>query len=383
LEEETIPALTKSRNGFFIFGHKKNTDRVTLSDIAQYRLHQQQIAESCFTTPQQVVSWMIAMQAQEFAMAKWAIGLRAVGLTDAMVEKSFNEGEILRTHLMRPTWHFVSPEDIRWLLALTAPRVHALNAFYYRRAGLDTKLFKRTGKLMVKALEGGKHLTRTALQAVFEASNIKAQGETLGCIMMHAELEGLICSGPRQGKQFTYALLEERVPAAKKLTRKEALVAFVQRYFQSRGPASLQDFSYWSGLTLKDAKEGASALPASFSHATIKGVDFIFQDKDFEKQNNLNATFLMPDYDEYGMGYKDRNALLNPKQPVTGSTAYSHWLVIDGMISGTWTRAEKNKKIIAETHPSGKISKQKQQMIVSAAKRYNAFMNNEHDKFSR
>jgi hypothetical protein len=351
---------------------------MTIRDIARIRLLHQQLATTNFTTPQQVVSWMIAQQAQEYSMAKWAIGLRAKNLTDVIVEKAFNEGAILRIHLMRPTWHFVAPADIRWLLALTAPRVHALSAFYYRRAELDAKLFSKTQALITKALEGGKHLTRSALQSEFAKAKIKAEGERLSYIMMQAELEGLICSGPRQGKQFTYALLEERVAPVQKLSRAEALAAFVQRYFTSRGPATLQDFSYWSGLTLKDAKEGASALPSSFLHETINGEEYIFLEPDWKEKNNYITTFLMPDYDEYGMSYKNRSALSDPNfPPIEGSAVYSHWVVLDGRIAGTWTRTEKNKKIFVEANALIKLSKLKEKEVVTATKRCAAFFNNE------
>jgi len=351
---------------------------MTTRDIVRFRLLHQQLAASNFNTPQQVVSWMIAQQAQEYSMSKWAIGLRAKNITDAIVEKAFNEGAILRTHLMRPTWHFVAPSDIRWLLALTAPRIHALSVFYYRRADLDAKLFSKTQALILKALEGGKHLTRSAIQSEFAKAKIKAEGERLSYIMMQAELEGLICSGPRHGKQFTYALLEERVTPVKKLLRAEALVAFVQRYFTSRGPATLQDFSYWSGLPLKDAKEGASALPSSFLHETINGEEYIFLEPDWKEKNNYITTFLMPDYDEYGMSYKNRSALSEPDLPlIKGSTVYSHWLVINGRIAGTWNRIERNKKIDVETKSSIKLSKLKELEVTKAAKRYAAFFNNE------
>jgi len=351
---------------------------MTIRDIARFRLLNQQLAAPIFSTPQQVVSWMIAQQAQEYTMAKWAIGLRAKNLTDSIVEKAFNEGAILRTHLMRPTWHFVAPADIRWLLALTAPRVHALSAFYYRRAELDAKLFSKTQSLMIKALEGGRHLTRSALQSEFAKAKIKAEGERLSYIMMQAELEGLVCSGPRQGKQFTYALLEERVAPVKTLSRAEALTEFVRRYFTSRGPATLQDFSYWSGLTLKDAKEGASALPSSFLYEKINGEDYIFLELEWKEKKNNITTFLMPDYDEYGMSYKNRSALMHPEfPPIEDSAVYSHWLVVDGRIAGDWSRTEKNKKIVAETRSSIKISKLKEKEVVKAANRYNAFFNNE------
>ena len=221
---------------------------MTNAEIIRYRLTNQQIANTNFKTPQQIVEWMIAMQAQEYAMAKWAIGLRLPGSVEDDIEKAFTKGEILRTHLMRPTWHFVAPADIRWLLALTAPRVHAVNAFMYRQSELDTKLFKRSNDTIEKALSGGKQLTREQLKAALERKKIKADGFRLAYLLMKAELDGIICSGARQGNQFTYALLEERVAPAKPVQRKEALAAFTQRYFASRGPATIKDFATWSGL---------------------------------------------------------------------------------------------------------------------------------------
>jgi hypothetical protein len=122
------------------------------------RLFNQQIAETHFTKPEEIVTWLGAMQAQEYAMSKWSIGMRIPSLKDADVEKAFNEGAILRTHVLRPTWHFVTPADIRWILALSAPRVHVFNAFAYRYAGLNKKIFKKCNDVLAKSLQGGKFL---------------------------------------------------------------------------------------------------------------------------------------------------------------------------------------------------------------------------------
>lgn len=129
------------------------------AEIINYRLINQQIAETKFKKPHEITGWLAAMQAQDFAMAKWAIGLRLAELNDDDVENAFNNGTILRTHLLRPTWHFVTPADIRWMLALTAPRVNAVNAYYYRKLELDIKVFKRSNDKLAKTLQGGKHLT--------------------------------------------------------------------------------------------------------------------------------------------------------------------------------------------------------------------------------
>lgn len=346
---------------------------MTLTDIARFRLLNQSIATHPFQNAHEVVNAMVAMQAQEFTMAKWAIGLRAEKLSNQLVEDSFNNGEILRTHVMRPTWHFVSPQDIRWLLELTSPRVHALSAFYYRRANLDAKIFIKTEKIFQKALASKNYLTRTTLQSILEKEKITAAGERLSYIMIHAELEGLICSGPREGKQFTYALMDERVPPVKKLHRNEALNKFVERYFATRGPATVQDFANWTGLTLTDAKKGAAALPSSFEKITVNKDEYYFLPTKWEENKKYITSFLMPDYDEYGMSYKNRSALQYTGSPIKGSTVYSHWLVIDGIIRGTWSKKETTKNVMVEPIITGTLSQKKMTEVKSACKRYEKF----------
>jgi hypothetical protein len=189
-------------------------------DIAHQRLINQHIAAAPFEKPSDVVNWLVAVQAQDYFGAKWALGLRLQDAHDAEIDRAFNAGSILRTHVMRPTWHFVMPTDIRWLLALTAPRVHAVNAHRYRELELDDATLKRSRKVLTKALQGEKQLTRDELRDALQAAKIAADGQRLAYIVMAAELDGLICSGARRGKQFTYALLDERVPPARPETRR-------------------------------------------------------------------------------------------------------------------------------------------------------------------
>jgi hypothetical protein len=348
---------------------------MTTAEIIRNRLFNQYIAIPEFTDAPQVVAWLGAMQAQEFAMAKWAIGLRMKKATESTIDKAFNEGAILRTHLLRPTWHFVAPGDIRWLLALTSPRIHALSAYYYRQAELDTKMLRKTNELLAKMLEGGKYLTRAELQAGLEKKKIRSSGLRLGYIMMYAELEAVICSGPRKGKQFTYALLEERVAPAKNLTRHEALATLVLRYFSSRGPATLQDFVVWSGLTMKDARDGAATLPSSFHREKIVDKEYIFIPRDDNTGQKIQSTFLMPDYDEYGMGYKDRSAIFTPKEDRSENPIFNHSIVIDGKIAGTWQRSVIKDKVKAEAMPFIELSVNRQSQLQRAIKKYEKFFN--------
>lgn len=344
-------------------------------NIIEHRLANQKITEPTFAKPQQVVSHMLAMQAQEYAIAKWAIGMRGSSITEVDVEKALTDGHILRTHVMRPTWHFVAPEDIRWLLQLTAPRIFASYGAMLKKMDLDEKVFKRSNNVIAKTLEGGQFLNRAALKAALQKAKIDT-GDTvkLSSLVMRAELDGIICSGPREGKQFTYALLDERVPAPKKtFTKEEALTEIARRYFSTRGPATIHDFVWWSGLTVKEAREGVGYLPSKFTRETIDGKEYIFLDQQPPKLNQ-NATFLMADYDEYGISYKDRSAaasLVKPKEPVS---PYSHMLVVEGRLAGTWKAIDKKGTIEVGTSTFTHLNKTQQQAVNKAIKRYKEFI---------
>lgn len=239
---------------------------LTKLEIAHRRLFNQQLTQPTFNNPADLVQWLGAVQAQDYAAAKWAVGQRLTGATDALIEQAVAAGAIIRTHILRPTWHFVAPADIRWLLALTAPRVNSLNAHYYRKLELDEAIFRQTNTVLEKALQGGKQLTRPELVAVLRQAGIEAEDLLrFGLIIMRAELDGVICSGARQGNQMTYALLEERVPPAPTLGREEALAEFARRYFTGHGPATLPDFVWWSGLTTTDARAGLKMAGAQLS----------------------------------------------------------------------------------------------------------------------
>ncbi len=361
---------------------------MTTADIARQRLFNHQIAESKFKKPHEIVKWMGAMQAQDFAMAKWAIGLRLPKLNDNDIEMAFNEGTILRTHILRPTWHFVTPADIRWMLALSAPRVNALNAYWYRKFELDIGIFKRSDDILAKTLQGGKQLTRATLNSALLQAKIVADGLRLSYIFMRAELDGIICSGAREGKQFTYALLDEKVPPSPSnlsvaFDREQALAELTRRYFASRGPATLQDFVYWSGLTMKDAKAGAAILRPKLLQKSIEGQDYQFVPSQNQNKSNparrsgsLQTTFLLPDYDEYGISYKNRSALIgsgNSFDVLGPNHHYNHMIIIDGVISGTWQRRIKNNTIVVETAFPKLISKTKKLEVAKAVKRYGLF----------
>lgn len=351
---------------------------MTNAEIRGQRQLNQRIIDTDLKTPLEVVSWMGAMQAQEYAMAKWAIGLRSDGLSDSDIETVFNNGEILRTHILRPTWHFVAPANIRWMLELTAPRVHQVNSYMYRKMNYDSAFLNKTNDMLAKALEGKNHLTRTELQEILLQNEIHADGVGLSCIMMHAELDGIICSGPRKGKQFTYALLDERVPAVASITRQEALYKLSLCYFTSRSPATLQDFVTWSGLTMKDAREGVASLPDFFVKEVIDNQEYKILPNKKSNPDKLQPTFLMPDYDEYGMGYKNRDAIILAKTKSSLDAAVNsgnyHMIVIEGVIAGTWKKVVKGKKLSVETFPFFALNGIQQQALKKAEDRFMEFV---------
>lgn len=304
-------------------------------------------------------------------MSKWAIALRLAGKAhDADVEQAFNAGKILRTHVMRPTWHFVAPADIRWLLALTAPRVHAASRYMYRQLELDAPVFKRSERVLHRALQAGQFLTRTALQTELARAGVKASGPRLGYIMMHAELEGLLCSGPREGLQFTYALLDSRAPRARTLSREAALEELSRRYFASRGPATAQDFACWSGLTLTDARAGFESLGTDFARETIGGRVHAYRPPGPGVRSATGFAFLMPDYDEYVMSYKDRSALHSTKKL---ALAYNRMIVVDGQIVGSWRRSFAGDSISIETDYRVAPANTKARVLARATRRFVAF----------
>lgn len=296
------------------------------------RLRRQRLVGTTFTTPAEVVGWMGAVQAQEYAVAGWALALRARGLTSAAVEGALADGTIVRTHVLRPTWHFVAPGDLRWMLALTGPRIRRLMRSYDARLELTDRVYGRARDVVGRALEGGRTLTRVELGAALARARIVASGQRLAHLMMDAELAAVVCSGPQRGHQFTYALVDERVPSAPTLDRDEALAALAVRYFRSHGPATIRDFSWWSGLTIGDARR---AVAAARLHGDVLATPP-------EAATKPGAHFLLPIYDEYVIAYRDRDVVLDPAYArnlgvVTPGT-YPNALVLDGRVAGSWKR---------------------------------------------
>jgi hypothetical protein len=349
-------------------------------DIARRRLHNQLITQPTNDAPGDVVQWLGAVQAQDYAAAKWAVGLRGHGMIDEAIEQAFASGALLRTHVMRPTWHFVSPADIRWMLALTAPRVHTVNASWYRKLELDDALFRYSNTVLAKALQGGKHLTRPELVSVLKLAGI-ATGDILRFtyILIHAELDGIVCSGARRGKQFTYALLDERAPQARTLERDEALAEFARRYFTSHGPATVQDFVWWSGLTTAGVRAGLEMVKSQLTHEVVDGQTYWFSPSPPPAKDLSQTAYLLPNFDEYIVGYTDRSAMFDTshthKLDPLGNILFSHTMVLNGRIVGTWKRTIKKNTVVIEANPFTPLSEAETRAFTSSANHYGAFLN--------
>jgi hypothetical protein len=344
-------------------------------DIVRQRLRNQRLASPDFQAPGEVVAWLGAVQSQDFPGAKWALGQRARGVTDADVNDAFDAGAILRTHLLRPTWHFVAPADIRWMLALTGPRVNARNGPRYRALDLDARLLARSRAAIARALEGGRQLTRPELATVLRRARIDCQGVRLAHIMMNAELEGVIVSGARRDRQFTYALLSDRAPQARARDRDEALADLTRRYFASHGPATLRDYVWWSGLTMGDARAGVAMLNKTLVAEVVDGLRYWYAPSGKAGRGRAARAYLLPNYDEYLVAHQDRGCVIDrPRPAARGALEYPHQLVVDGKVRGSWKRMVADTSARAEVRPYRTLDSDERDAVAAAADRYSRFL---------
>ena len=345
---------------------------MTEKELIYLRVANQRMVGAGAGTPEELVRWMGCIQAQDFGQAKWAIGVRGAAESEADVDAAFNEGRILRTHVLRPTWHFVLPSDIRWMLRLSAPRIRQFSQPYYKRLGLDAGVFKRTRKVLEKELRDGMPLTRVEIASVFRKAKINTDDIRMNFLLMDAELEGLVCSGPRKGRQFTYALLEERAAMAPVPSPEEAVGELAARYFMSRGPASLGDFAWWSGLTVGQAGKGLEMVKGWLERAVMEGKEYWF----FRGGGGgavAPRALLLPAFDEYTVAYKDRAYVLPGEYEKGSSFGLKPVVVVNGRVAGVWKREVKSGKCVVEVTLFGKVGKAVETAVRREAGRYAGF----------
>ncbi|MBS1533139.1 MAG: AlkZ family DNA glycosylase [Bacteroidetes bacterium] len=345
-------------------------------DINSLRLQNQHLAGPRFTDPADVVRYLGAVQSQDYNGAVWALGQRLKGANADSIDKAFAKGDIIRTHVLRPTWHFVAPEDVRWMLDLTAKRIRMHTATRLRFFELNDAIFAKCAHIITRLLEGGKQLPRTDIAVALRQGGIATDEQRFIHIMMELELQQLICSGGREGKHLTYALLDERVPRLATMDTDEALAKLAERYFTSHGPATLQDFAWWSGLTQEECRIGLETVKSGLEMVG-SGSTVYWMNGGTGNTAKPSGVLLLPNYDEYIVSYKDRSSSIDAKhidKADPRGTLFNNTVIVNGRIAGIWKRELKKDTVTVQVTPFKPFSKAAGSALMSAAKRYAKFL---------
>lgn len=349
---------------------------MTLSETSKLRIINQQVAEAFFTKAKELVAWMGAVQAQDYSMAKWAIGLRLQNSTDEEIEAAYNRGEILRTHLMRPTWHFVSVDDIYWMLELTSPQIKSLMKSRDKQLELNGDVYLKSNRIIESALSKHIILSREEIGNELEKNKIETNSNRLSHILLRAELDGVVCSGPVKANKLTYCLLADRVPNKKAFARDESLAKLATRYFNSHGPATLSDFVWWSGLSLSEARIALEFVKTRFISETIGSETYWFKSTLTNYAEDDTSIHLLPAFDEFLIGYRDRSAsyvFIDNNKTISENGIFRPVLVIEGQVSGLWKRTTKKDKILIEINSFRPFSQTTKNDLEMKAKSYEYF----------
>ena len=308
---------------------------MTLKEISNTRLVSQKIAVPELKSVKDIVSWMGAIQAQDYPMAKWAIGVRMSDPSEKRIESSLDKGEILHIHVLRPTWHFISSDDIYWMLHLSAQKIKSSLRSRHKELELTESVITKTSGIIEKALSNGLSLTRDELATEFHNTKIKTDANRLSHLLFRAEMDGIVCSGPMKNNKLTYSLLYERVPHKNDLSRDESLAALAKRYFLSRCPATLEDFAWWSNLSITDARKAIDFVRSDFFPETIGSSTYWLPYSFPTAGSGTNSVHLLPAFDEFLISYKDRNislSLIHNKKTVTDNGIFHLRLLQMGML---------------------------------------------------
>jgi hypothetical protein len=351
---------------------------MTASAISYQRLFNQHVQGNEFNSVKELVHWMGAIQAQDYTMAKYAIGVRLKNSTEKIIEEAINNTDIIRTHVLRPTWHFVAAEDIRWMLELTAKNLNRALSSNNKRLELDEKTFKKSNTIIEKLLRDGKHLTRKEIMTALEKKGIKTDDLRASHIMFRAETDLIVCNGMKREKQFTYALFDERVPLTKKLSKEEALAQLAQRYFFSHGPATLQDFTWWSGLSVADAKTGLELIKSKLISEKYRDNIYWFAES-ISQKNKVNKIIFLPSFDEFLISYKSREVSLNlqhTSHAFTTNGIFNPIIVHNAKVIGTW-KPQIKKDILIQQYFFNRPTEKQKQLCLKSATEFGKFMQKE------
>lgn len=347
------------------------------SKIAQLRLISQKLHKTTDNTPQEIVQHLGAMQAQDYAMAKWAVGSRC-DASEKVIEEAINSAQIIRTHILRPTWHFVSADDIYWMLDLSGPQVKRIVTSYVKKYGYDAKKLDQTNAAIQKILAGNNHLTREEIMQELSITKTPGPDHLSGPIMMYAELDGLVCNGKMKGKQMTYALLEERVPKPQgRLTQEEGLAKLALRYFESHGPATLLDFSWWSGFSPTSCKNIINAIELQLNSITIEDQKYWFKNDISTEDDFRESIHFLPAFDEILISYKSREASILPEhQPkaFTNNGIFKPIILENSKVIGTWKRTIKKDHAKIETQFFNETENHKKAILFEGIKSFENYL---------
>jgi Winged helix DNA-binding domain len=334
-----------------------NPGTMTRGEVLRRRLRVQHLTGSGAATAADVVRRLTCVQSQEWAHGFWSLGMRTQPRLDyAGVQAEFDAGDILRTHILRPTWHYVAPEDLGWVLAATSARVHQRNATMYAKTDLDRTVRDRTDEVLLEALRGTA-LTRAELAARLADSGLAADGMRLAYVLMSAELDGLIVSGPLRGVLHTYARLDERLagrPRDRRANRPDEPVAeLLRRFLAGHGPATLADFARWASLTVSDAEAALPVVRDRLDSAEVDGLEVWWAadtpDPHPVPGPETGRAFLLPLYDELTLSYPKLGFPAVPGHPhQPGADLFRGTVIIGERNVGLWKRTVRGRRVEIE-----------------------------------
>ncbi len=350
---------------------------ITASEIVRLRLQNQQISARRFKSPDALVGYMGAMQAQHYNMVKYAVGLRLAAPAETSVNRALNRGEIVRTHALRPTWHLIRARHLTAMLQLTAPRILAAMKTRHRQLGLTPEKFKKAFSALESVLEGHPGMRRDELLLALQKMGLRLEGNNRAAhILMAAELNRIICSGKQKGQQGTYTLYPPDDPASPSLSRAQLTAWLAEKYFTSHGPATATDFSWWSGLTLTEARQGLAAISAKYASITLQGQSYWYRKGTDRLHAKDHKAYLIPAFDEFVVSYKNRTMIFRPKDQRTAISSNGiFWpvVLVNGQATGLWKLVKKRKLLHIQTTLFRRHSTQEKALIREAAFKVGTF----------
>lgn len=357
------------------------------SEIKNYRLLNQHLIDTNFTKPEEVVSHLGAIQAQEYPGGLWSIGLRYNNSSVSDVEKAIAERKFVRTWPMRGTLHFVPTEDIRWMLKLLTPKVESRMGSNFKKAQLDERIFSKSTDLITKAILKNKSLTRQEFYKVLEDGGINTKENRGLYISGVLAQRGLTCFGPLRGKQPTFVLLDEWLPKVKELTREESIAKITLKYFTSHGPATIKDLMWWAGLTKAEVLEGIELNKDKLLEVNYEDKSFWMSSSTpvkIKTPTEQAGAYLLQAYDEFGIAYKERDEIFDPKYKKIFflGNGYTALMMLDGEMMGIWKKNIKKNHVEIILNPMVKLSKKELSEFELAADKYTKFIGLERFELS-